>query len=157
MLVGVCCTCQQGGKPLRYERERAIIDSHDAFGSSCEGEGTAPQATYQDSSGSDQMPEGVQVAIGNGLPIVKDQGPSIEEFLNGTAITFGGKTYRIQEDQFDKEEREREQAKEDEKNVCCFDPWCNHHGKTSPPGMFGTIGDIVLAAKNGKQKTKKKG
>jgi hypothetical protein len=46
MLVGVCCECQQGGKSLRFERGRAIIDSHDAFGSFCPGSGTAPQASY---------------------------------------------------------------------------------------------------------------
>lgn len=137
MLVGVCCECQEGGKFLRYDRGRAIIDSHDAFGSFCQGSGQIPQATYQDSSGSDQMPEGVQVVIGNGLPIVKD---------------------RIQEDQFDKEEREREQAKEDEKNVCCFDPWCNHRpDPPKPPGVFGTIGDLLLAAKNGNKGKRKKG
>ena len=139
MLVGVCCECQQGGKPLRYHRSGAVLDVHDAFGSPCKGEGSAPQATYEwsDPAGSDQMPEGVQIVIGNGLLIVKD---------------------RIQEDQFEREEQEREQAKEDEKNVCCFDSWCNHRpDPPKPPGVFGTIGDIVLAAKNSKQKTKKKG
>lgn len=96
MLVGVCCECQSGGKPLRYERGRALIDSHDAFGSFCEGSGTAPQATYQDAAGSDQMPEGVQVVDGS-----------------------------------------------------------SKHGSRSP-GIYGTIGDILLAAKNGnKGKTKR--
>jgi len=61
-------------------------------------------------------------------------------------------------DQFEREDCEREQAKEDEKNACCFDPWCNHRpDPPKPPGVFGTIGDLIRAAKNGKQKTKKRG
>ncbi len=64
---------------------------------------------------------------------------------------------RIQEDQFDREEREREQAKEAEKFVCCFDPWCNHRpDPPKPKSVFGTIGDILLAAKNGNKGKRKK-
>ena len=169
MLVGVCCTCQQGGKPLRYIRGRALIDAHKSFGSSCEGEGTAPQATYEIASGSDQMPEGVQVVNGNGLPIVKDQIPGTDtdhipdshSWIDSIPIgsteglpLFPEHNVRapdIYPDDFD-----REQAKEAEKLVCCFDPWCNHRSDSKPAGVFGTIGDLILAAKNGK-KTKKRG
>lgn len=105
----------------------------------CIAEDSGPQATYQDSSGSDQMPEGVQVVIGNG-PVCPDDFEREEH-------------NRIQDRIF-----EREQAKEDEKFTCCFDPWCNHQpDPPKPPGVFGTIGDLILAAKNGKQKTKKRG
>lgn len=197
MLVGVCCECQQGGKPLRYERGRALIDSHDAFGYFCQGSGQVPQATYQDSSGSDQMPEGVQVVIGND-PIFEDHIPDSHSWISaipqgmddpnvmdrmrdeqrafedahnakhGYSLLdcpddFDREEHnriqdRIQEDQFEREEHEREQAKEAEKFVCCNDPWCNHRpDPPKPPGIFGTIGDILLAAKNGNNGKRKKG
>ena len=147
MLVGVCCECQQGGKPLRYHRSGAVLDVHDAFGSPCKGEGSAPQATYQDSSGSDQMPEGVQVVIGND-PVCPDDFDREEH----NRIQD-----RIQEDQFEREEKEREQTKEAEKFVCCFDPWCNHRPDPKPPGIFGTIGDILrTASSKGTNKGKRK-
>jgi len=136
-----------------------VIDYHESFGSSCEGEGTAPQATYQAASGSDQMPSGIQVVNGNDLKIVKSLFPE-----------HNVRSPDVYPDDFDREEQEREQAKEDEKNVCCFDPWRstvvdretnvsrNHRpDPPKPPGVFGTIGDLLLAAKNGKQKTKKRG
>lgn len=148
MWVGVCCECQQGGKPLRWHPGGGyVIDYHESFGSSCEGEGTAPQATYQAASGSDQMPEGVHDLNGNDLKIVKSLFPE-----------HNVRSPDVYPDDFDREEQEREQAKEDEKNVCCSDPWCNHRpDPPKPPGVFGTIGDLLLAAKNGKQKTKKRG
>lgn len=131
MLVGVCCECQQSRIPVIYDSAQGYtIQQHSPFGFPCKGEGTAPQATYEwsDPAGPDQMPEGVQVVIGNT--------PDPE---------------------------------------CCFDRNCNHRpDPPKPPGVFGTIGDLILEKinqnliyakndqnlileKNGKQKTKKRG
>lgn len=139
MLFGVCCECQQGRIPVIYDSAQGYtIQQHTAFGSLCKGEGTAPQATYEwsDPAGPDQMPKGVQVAIGNDPDCPDDFDREEHNRIQD----------RIQEDQFEREEQEREQAKEAEKFVCCFDPWCNHRPDPKPPGIFGTIGDILRTA-----------
>ena len=166
MLVGVCCECQQSRIPVIYDSAQGYtIQQHPAFGSLCKGEGTAPQATYEwsDPAGPDQMSEGVQVVIGSSEHNVRSPDIYPDDFDRE-------EHNRIQEDQFDKEEHEREQAKEAEKLVCCFDPWRstvvdretnvsrNHRpDPPKPPGIFGTIGDILLAAKNGNKGKRKKG
>lgn len=154
MLVGVCCECQQSRIPVIYDSAQGYtIQQHPAFGSLCKGEGTAPQATYEwsDPAGPDQMSEGVQVVIGSSEHNVRSPDIYPDDFDRE-------EHNRIQEDQFDKEEREREQAKEAEKLVCCADKFCNHRpDPPKPPGVFGTIGDILLAAKNGNNGKRKKG
>ncbi len=164
MLVGVCCTCQQGGKPLRYERGRALIDSHSAFGYFCQGSGTVPQATYEIASGSDQMPEGVQVVNGSSEHNVcsPDIYPDdLDRMADPHAFERARDEQRAFDDQHNAKHGYALSDCPEDRNApdpeCCFDPWCNHRpDPPKSPGVFGTIGDIILAAKNGK-KTKKRG
>ena len=188
MWVGVCCECQQGGKPLRWHPSGGyVIDYHESFGSSCEGEGTAPQATYQAASGSDQMPSGIQVVNGNDLKIVKSlfpehnvRSPDVypDDLPDAMADPHAFDRSRAEQAAFDDAYNAKHgyalsdcpKDQEAEDTACCFDPWRstvvdretnvsrNHRpDPPKPPGVFGTIGDLLLAAKNGKQKTKKRG
>lgn len=74
MREGVCCTCQST-HPVRHKGRGAdddllgfrdedfdgeagewVMDTHDAFGSHCDGSGTMPQALVKESSDRDEAP-----------------------------------------------------------------------------------------------------
>jgi hypothetical protein len=162
MLVGVCCECQKSGIRLIYDSAQGYtIIRHDAVnGSPCVGEGTAPKATYEDITRSSDYQDLVSECDGETCAEC-NSGPIFS--LEDHAASCSKSTFKSDRIFFEEEDHNPDShswidaipmERTSEHNSRPPDIYPDDQDQKNPV-VVGTLGALILAAKNGKQKTKR--